>query len=38
MGLWKDQEDAFSYKLGKKFYFPWVLGATLSNPSHRESK
>lgn len=38
MGLWKDQEDAFIYKLDRKFYFTWVLVATLSNPSHRESK
>lgn len=29
MGLWKDQEDAFSYKLGKKFYFPLGIRSNI---------
>ena len=38
MGLRKDQEDTFSYKLDRKFYFAWVLVATFPNPNHTESK
>ena len=38
MGLWKDQEDAFSYKLDRKFYFACILVAKLQSPSNIESK